>query len=251
MCGLAGCIGSVTSQTLNDVGKLLKDIEHRGQDATGIALLDLKSTTVRKWALPASIAIRQSNFNPGNDSGFGILGHVRHATHGLPEDMSNNHPIVDGPITLTHNGIISNWKDLRDLYGSSAPSNDSASIAGSLAALPTALEPRTFTMRLEEVRGSFALVVHDQEVPALVWFATHGNPIWFARLESEKQLWYCSELQPLENLLGSPWYFYRMPRNTWLAYDATKKQMHSSGDLWLSLENLYLLIRFLETRTSA
>ena len=112
MCGIVGYTGPREAGPILIEG--LKRLEYRGYDSAGIALVDEDGDLfVEKKAgklsnLRAAIADRTPHAAIG-------LAHTRWATHGRPNDL-NAHPHQDctGDITVIHNGIIENFRELRD-----------------------------------------------------------------------------------------------------------------------------------------
>src|SRR5436189_3478574 len=112
MCGIVGYAGRREAGPILIEG--LKRLEYRGYDSAGIALVDdAGDLFVEKKAgklenLRTAIADRTPHAAIG-------LAHTRWATHGRPSDL-NAHPHVDctGEITVIHNGIIENFRELRD-----------------------------------------------------------------------------------------------------------------------------------------
>ena len=112
MCGIVGYTGPREAGPILIEG--LKRLEYRGYDSAGIALVDDKGRLfVEKRAgklanLQTAIADRTPHAAIG-------LAHTRWATHGRPNDL-NAHPHQDctGEITVIHNGIIENFRELRD-----------------------------------------------------------------------------------------------------------------------------------------
>ena len=112
MCGIVGYTGPREAGPILIEG--LKRLEYRGYDSAGIALVDdAGDLFVEKRAgklvnLQTAIADRTPHAAIG-------LAHTRWATHGRPNDL-NAHPHRDctGEITVIHNGIIENFRDLRD-----------------------------------------------------------------------------------------------------------------------------------------
>ena len=112
MCGIVGYTGPREAGPILIEG--LKRLEYRGYDSAGIALVDdAGDLFVEKRAgklanLQTAIAERTPHAAIG-------LAHTRWATHGRPNDL-NAHPHRDctGRITVIHNGIIENFRDLRD-----------------------------------------------------------------------------------------------------------------------------------------
>jgi glucosamine--fructose-6-phosphate aminotransferase (isomerizing) len=112
MCGIVGYTGPREAGPILIEG--LKRLEYRGYDSAGIALVDdAGALFVEKRAgklvnLQTAIADRTPHAAIG-------LAHTRWATHGRPNDL-NAHPHQDctGEITVIHNGIIENFRELRD-----------------------------------------------------------------------------------------------------------------------------------------
>ena len=112
MCGIVGYTGPREAGPILIEG--LKRLEYRGYDSAGIALVDdAGDLFVEKRAgklvnLQTAIADRTPHAAIG-------LAHTRWATHGRPNDL-NAHPHRDctGKITVIHNGIIENFRELRD-----------------------------------------------------------------------------------------------------------------------------------------
>ena len=112
MCGIVGYTGPREAGPILIEG--LKRLEYRGYDSAGIALVDDSGDLfVEKRAgklsnLQTAIADRTPHAAIG-------LAHTRWATHGRPNDL-NAHPHQDctGEITVIHNGIIENFRELRD-----------------------------------------------------------------------------------------------------------------------------------------
>ena len=112
MCGIVGYTGPREAGPILIEG--LRRLEYRGYDSAGIALVDdAGDLFVEKRAgklvnLESAIAGRTPHAAIG-------LAHTRWATHGRPNDL-NAHPHQDctGDITVIHNGIIENFRELRD-----------------------------------------------------------------------------------------------------------------------------------------
>ena len=113
MCGIVGYIGFRDAHEVLIKG--LQRLEYRGYDSAGIALVDnnnkfkLFKSTGKVQNLQDILAQRD------NEGSFGIA-HTRWATHGIPND-ANAHPHVScsGELALVHNGIIENYRILKDL----------------------------------------------------------------------------------------------------------------------------------------
>ena len=112
MCGIVGYIGPREAAPILLEG--LARLEYRGYDSAGIALVTNSGEMfVEKRA--GKLANLRTALLDGTPSAVVGLAHTRWATHGRPNDM-NAHPHADctGQITVIHNGIIENFKELRD-----------------------------------------------------------------------------------------------------------------------------------------
>ena len=111
MCGIVGYVGPKPVLPILIAG--LKRLEYRGYDSSGVALLHNHSLIVTKT--PGKIA-QLEKLVEGLDleSNCGI-GHTRWATHGAPNQL-NAHPHTDTSeeIALVHNGIIENFRTLKE-----------------------------------------------------------------------------------------------------------------------------------------
>jgi glucosamine--fructose-6-phosphate aminotransferase (isomerizing) len=112
MCGIVGYTGP------RDAGPVLLDglrrLEYRGYDSAGIALVTEDGDLfVEKRA--GKVAVLTDALGVGPPTAGVGLGHTRWATHGRPSDL-NAHPHSDcsGRITVVHNGIVENFRELRD-----------------------------------------------------------------------------------------------------------------------------------------
>ncbi len=111
MCGIVGYIGTKSAQSILVSG--LEKLEYRGYDSAGIATLDAgKIDCIRAKGKLQNL--REKLEISANHSQIGI-GHTRWATHGKPEEY-NAHPHTDTArrIAVVQNGIIENYRELRD-----------------------------------------------------------------------------------------------------------------------------------------
>jgi glucosamine--fructose-6-phosphate aminotransferase (isomerizing) len=111
MCGIIGYIGLKKASPI--LLKGLKNLEYRGYDSAGMAVLSSNGIEFRKGAGKIEEIERRLNFEELEGS-IGIA-HNRWATHGDVNDI-NAHPHFDcsKTIAIVHNGIIENYKELKE-----------------------------------------------------------------------------------------------------------------------------------------
>ncbi|HZM71759.1 MAG TPA: glutamine--fructose-6-phosphate transaminase (isomerizing) [Candidatus Polarisedimenticolia bacterium] len=171
MCGIVGYTGPREAGPILIEG--LRRLEYRGYDSAGIALVDEQGDLfVEKKAgklsnLQTAIADRLPHAAIG-------LAHTRWATHGRPNDL-NAHPHQDctGDITVIHNGIIENFRELRDGLverGHTLTSEtDTEAIAHLVEEAYEGDLADAVRAALRQVEGAYALVVmHRGEISRLV-----------------------------------------------------------------------------------
>ncbi len=109
MCGIIGIVGRATVQDRLVDG--LRRMEYRGYDSAGVCTVD-HGQLIRRRAegkLANLVRVLADDPAPGNTG----IAHTRWATHGKP-NTKNAHPHATGEVALVHNGIIENFKPLRE-----------------------------------------------------------------------------------------------------------------------------------------
>ena len=167
MCGIVGYTGP------REAGPVLLDglrrLEYRGYDSAGIALVTQNGDLfVEKRA--GKVAVLQDALgNRTPSAGIG-LGHTRWATHGRPSDL-NAHPHSDctGRITVVHNGIVENFRELRSelLAGGHvlASETDTEVVAHLVEAAYEGDLADAVRSALRRLEGAYALVVMHRDEP--------------------------------------------------------------------------------------
>ncbi|MGN0578650.1 MAG: glutamine--fructose-6-phosphate aminotransferase, partial [Ruminiclostridium sp.] len=111
MCGIVGYVGdSACEKILVDA---LKKLEYRGYDSAGIAVFeeDRIKTVKAKGKIAEGLEVKLSE--TGELKAVAGIGHTRWATHGEPSDI-NSHPIGNGRVSIVHNGIIENYRKIKE-----------------------------------------------------------------------------------------------------------------------------------------
>ncbi len=182
MCGIIGYIGEKNAIPLLFSG--LKRLEYRGYDSAGVALIDGGRLIAFRRAGKVDELGREV-LAQGLSAHIGI-GHTRWATHGAPTE-ENAHPHFDcrGKIAVVHNGIIENFRPIRERLAAAGHTfrsqTDTEVIAhlieehyeGDLLAAVRAA--------IDRVEGAFALAVLSEDDPARLVVARMGSPLILGR----------------------------------------------------------------------
>ncbi|MCO4839825.1 glutamine--fructose-6-phosphate transaminase (isomerizing) [Ascidiaceihabitans sp.] len=109
MCGIVGVLG--TNEVAPILVEALKRLEYRGYDSAGIATINDGSLD-RRRAIGKLVNLGDRLVHEPLAGKSGI-GHTRWATHGAPNE-NNAHPHKSGKVAVVHNGIIENFRELRE-----------------------------------------------------------------------------------------------------------------------------------------
>src|ERR1700704_4996169 len=109
MCGIIGILGR--EPVAEEMVEALKRLEYRGYDSAGVATLEGGHLTRRRAEGKLKNLEKRLTREPlGGHSG---IGHTRWATHGRPNEV-NAHPHATDKVAVVHNGIIENFRELRE-----------------------------------------------------------------------------------------------------------------------------------------
>lgn len=109
MCGIVGALAQ--DDVTNLLADALKRLEYRGYDSAGIAILNDKGK-IERCRAEGKLRNLQNALIASPISGKAGIGHIRWATHGAPV-ARNAHPHATDIVTIVHNGIIENYRELR------------------------------------------------------------------------------------------------------------------------------------------
>ena len=179
MCGIVGYTGPREAGPILIEG--LRRLEYRGYDSAGIALVDEEGDLFGEKKA-GKLANRRDAIEHTTPHATIGLAHTRWATHGRPNDL-NAHPHQDctGAITVIHNGIIENFRELRDGLEARGhvltSETDTEAIAHLVEEAYQGDLADAVRASLRQVEGAYALVVmHKSEVSRLVG-ARHNVPL--------------------------------------------------------------------------
>jgi glucosamine--fructose-6-phosphate aminotransferase (isomerizing) len=109
MCGIVGILGK-EPVALNIV-EALRRLEYRGYDSAGVATLE--NGTIERRRAPGKLRNLEDRLRAEPLMGVTGIGHTRWATHGAANE-SNAHPHTAGDVVIVHNGIIENFRELKE-----------------------------------------------------------------------------------------------------------------------------------------
>ena len=189
MCGIVGIIG--TQPVAERLVQALKRLEYRGYDSAGIA-------TVQEGALDrrraeGKLVNLEARLKESPLSGNIGIGHTRWATHGAPTE-GNAHPHATPRVSVVHNGIIENFRDLREelaVDGYVAETQTDTEIVALMATREmdrgkSAQEAVAAT--LKKLRGAFGLAFLFSGHEDLIIAARQGSPLAIGYGEGELYL---------------------------------------------------------------
>ena len=189
MCGIVGILGSHEAAPV--LVEALKRLEYRGYDSAGIATVN-EGRLDRRRAVGKLVNLSDLLVHEPLAGKAGI-GHTRWATHGAPTEI-NAHPHKAGPIAVVHNGIIENFKELReelrDLGLTPETDTDTETVAMlTRAHLDTGMTPREAAMAtLDRLEGAFALAFLFDGEDDLIIGARKGSPLAIGHGDGEMYL---------------------------------------------------------------
>ncbi|MDD4855504.1 MAG: glutamine--fructose-6-phosphate transaminase (isomerizing) [Sulfuricurvum sp.] len=183
MCGIVGYIGTKPVKQILIDG--LRELEYRGYDSAGIAVLQNHQFSLFK-AVGKLINLEEKS-QKFESTGFSVgIGHTRWATHGKPTEL-NAHPHIGSASSVVHNGIIENYQELKNMLTSKGvqflSQTDTEVIVHLFEYhLKTANTPfEAFTKTVGELDGAYAVLLINAQVDDTIFFAKHGSPMILGR----------------------------------------------------------------------
>jgi glutamine---fructose-6-phosphate transaminase (isomerizing) len=178
MCGIVGIAG--TSAAAPAILEALRRLEYRGYDSAGIATL-IDGRIERRRA-PGKLSKLDNALHKHPLAGVTGIGHTRWATHGAPTE-SNAHPHASERVALVHNGIIENFRELRDALvakGHTFESETDTEVAVHLVTdyLDQGLDPTHAAMEAaKRLAGAYAIAMIFSGEERLVIGVRRGSPL--------------------------------------------------------------------------
>lgn len=179
MCGIVGYIGKYdTCKILLDG---LKELEYRGYDSAGIAVLNEKNIDVFKAVGKLVNLEEKVNESKSGEYNLGI-GHTRWATHGKPTEV-NAHPHLGQYSYVVHNGIIENYKELKEelisLGHKFVSQTDTEVIVHLFEHYNNKLKDpkKSFQETIKRLEGAYAILLITKDEPEKIFFYKLGSPM--------------------------------------------------------------------------
>jgi glutamine---fructose-6-phosphate transaminase (isomerizing) len=189
MCGIVGILGRgpVAEQLVDS----LKRLEYRGYDSAGIATLEGDHLDRRR--AEGKLKNLEARLRAEPLAGHTGIGHTRWATHGRPNE-NNAHPHATDNVAVVHNGIIENFRELRQMlekqgakFTSETDTETVAHLVNSYL-LKGASPQEAVKASLPQLRGAFALAFLFKGHGDLMIGARKGSPLAIGHGDGEMYL---------------------------------------------------------------
>lgn len=189
MCGIIGIVGK--QDVADRLVEGLRRMEYRGYDSAGVCTVRDGQLIRRRAEGKLNNLVTELAQNPAP----GVVGiaHTRWATHGAPT-TSNAHPHATEEVALVHNGIIENFKPLRDALiakGRRFESETDTEVVAHLVSeqVEAGASPQEAVKAvLPQLRGAFALAIAFRQHPDMLIGARLGSPLVVGYGEGETYL---------------------------------------------------------------
>jgi len=198
MCGIVGYLGEKNTKEILLDG--LKELEYRGYDSAGIAVLqDNNFSNYKAVGKLVNLEEKTKDFITDN---FAIgIGHTRWATHGKPTEL-NAHPHLGESSYVVHNGIIENYAELKlslEADGIKFLSQTDTEVIvhqfeKNLKSTNNAFG--AFEKTVSQLEGAYAILLVTKGENETIFFAKHGSPMLFG-INEENEKYFASSDTPL------------------------------------------------------
>lgn len=197
MCGIVGYTGAKGASEL--LLSSLELLEHRGYDSVGIACRDGETDEVCIQKCVGRVRDLRAECEANPILSTCGIGHTRWATHGGVY-KKNAHPHQCGKVTLVHNGIVENYRELiedYDLQSMLQSETDTEVVAALLNVFYEGDVEAAIKQVVRKLKGTFALVMMFEDKPGIIYAIRNVSPIVAAKCEDGMML--ASDLTALGN----------------------------------------------------
>ncbi|MDD5201566.1 MAG: glutamine--fructose-6-phosphate transaminase (isomerizing) [Sulfurimonas sp.] len=198
MCGIVGYIGRKNTKEILLEG--LKELEYRGYDSAGIAVL--QNDTLESYKAVGKLVNLEEKTKDFITQDFAVgIGHTRWATHGKPTEL-NAHPHMGESSYVVHNGIIENYATLKkELMAEGIhflSQTDTEVIVHlfekNLRSAKNTLE--AFSQTISQLHGAYAILLVTKGEDETIFFAKHGSPM-LVGIDAQNDKYFASSDTPL------------------------------------------------------
>ena len=231
MCGIVGYTGKKNAVLL--LLDSLELLEHRGYDSVGIGYIDKESNEVRIQKCVGRVRDLRGQFTRATKKSNCGIGHTRWATHGGVFEK-NAHPHRSGKVTIVHNGIVENYKELADDYDLSfllQSETDTEVVAALLNHYYLGDAKETIRTVVNKIKGTFAFVVMFDDQPGVIYAVRNVSPIVLA--ECEEGMMLASDLTALGRFTKE---YFVLPEYAILKMEATRMEITAPSGEVIKLE---------------
>jgi glucosamine--fructose-6-phosphate aminotransferase (isomerizing) len=189
MCGIVGILGR--APVADQIVDSLKRLEYRGYDSAGVATLE--GDHLERRRAEGKLKNLEARLSANPLAGHAGIGHTRWATHGKPTE-SNAHPHATDNVAVVHNGIIENFRELRQMLekqGAKFSSETDTEVVAHLVnsyLLKGASPQDAVKASLPQLRGAFALAFLFAGHGDLMIGARKGSPLAIGHGDGEMYL---------------------------------------------------------------
>ncbi|MFC3847457.1 glutamine--fructose-6-phosphate transaminase (isomerizing) [Helicobacter baculiformis] len=188
MCGIVGYLG--TKERVGLLLEGLKELEYRGYDSAGLALLG-EGAPLQVFKTSGKISALEHLVQGVRTQGLGVgIAHTRWATHGKPT-QENAHPHVYGHSALVHNGIIENYALLKaqleqkgHLFSSQTDSEVVVHLFEDMLETTPANNMdqalQVFKNTIAQLEGAYAILLISARFPTCIFYAKNHSPLILA-----------------------------------------------------------------------
>lgn len=206
MCGIVGYIGNNEKKQILLDG--LKELEYRGYDSAGIAVL--ANQQLHNFKAVGKIVNLEEKCKDFYSQGFGVgIGHTRWATHGKPTE-ANAHPHFAEFSNVVHNGIIENYAQLKQMLqdkGHQFISQTDTEVIVHLFEenLKTHKDSMSaFKHTIDSLHGAYAILLITKADEEAIFYAKKGSPLIIG--QGEGGVYFASSDAPLIGLANKVHY---------------------------------------------
>jgi len=199
MCGIVGYLGEKNIKEILLNG--LKELEYRGYDSAGIAVLENNNFSIFKAV--GKLVNLEEKTKDFNTNSFSVgIGHTRWATHGKPTEL-NAHPHIGESSYVVHNGIIENYAELKkELVNDGVEFLSQTDTEVIVHQFEKNLKEqkdafKAFKKTISQIEGAYAILLITKSENETIFFAKNGSPMLVGIDQDSNDKYFASSDTPL------------------------------------------------------